>query len=92
MPSPAKRLHFFKYAPLTLLVFEVVGFRLRNRFRYVWVLAVVTLIGLGDETIQWVLPSRRFALTDVATNAAAGFLTLAFLAFVVGEGLPRSRR
>lgn len=81
---PAKRLHFFQYAPLTVLVFDAAGFRVSGRARYAAALAVVSLIGLGDELIQGRLPTRSFGLPDVLTNAAAGLLTLAFLGFVVG--------
>lgn len=86
--TPAKRLHFFQYGPLSVLVFAAVGFRSSDRFRYIWTLAIVSLIGLGDELIQGALPSRRFAVVDIATNAMAGALTLAFIGFVIGEGSP----
>lgn len=82
---PAKRIHFFQYAPLTLLVLEAVSFRSHDRYRYIWTLALVTLIGLGDETLQGLLPKRFFGLTDVMVNSLAGLLTLGFVAFVIGD-------
>ncbi|MFQ5930356.1 MAG: VanZ family protein [Acidobacteriota bacterium] len=82
---PAKRFHFFQYAPLTVLVFDALRFSVKDHYLYVWTLAAVALLGLGDETIQWMLPSRYFGLTDVAVNAGAGLLTLAFIRFVLGE-------
>ena len=62
---PAKRFHFFQYAPLTVLVFDALRFTIRDRFLYIWTLALVALIGLGDETLQWM--SDR----GVGGNAAA---------------------
>ena len=82
---PAKRFHFFQYAPLTVLVFDAVRFRSLGRFQYVWTVVLVSVIGFGDETIQWILPTRHFGIPDLLTNATAGLLTLAFIAFVPGE-------
>ncbi len=82
---PAKRFHFFQYAPLTVLVFDALRFTIRGRFLYIWTLTLVALIGLGDETLQWILPNRYFGLADVVVNAAAGLFTLAFIGFVLGE-------
>ena len=82
---PAKRFHFFQYAPLTVLVFDAVRFRSLGRFQYVWTVVLVSVIGLGDETIQWMLPTRFFGIPDLLTNSTAGLLTLVFIAFVLGE-------
>ena len=83
--TPAKRLHLFQYGPLTLLVFDAVRFRAATRFRYIWTIVIVSVIGLGDETLQWILPNRYFGIPDLLTNAAAGVLTLVFIVFVLGE-------
>jgi hypothetical protein len=93
---PAKRFHFFQYAPLTVLVFDALRFTIRGRFLYIWTLALVALIGLGDETLQWMLPNRYFGIVDLVVNTAAGLFTLAFIGFVLGEenypwGLQRSK-
>ncbi len=87
---PAKRIHFFQYAPLTLLILHAVGFRSKDRYRYVWTLACVALIGVGDETLQGLLPNRYFGLSDIVVNAVAGLLTLAFITFVLGGSAMRS--
>jgi hypothetical protein len=85
LPIPAKRFHFFQYAPLTVLVFDSLRFRCRDRGIYVCSMALVALIGLGDETIQWLLPDRHFGTLDLVINSAAGLLTLVFIGFVLGE-------
>jgi VanZ family protein len=90
---PAKRFHFLQYAPLTLFIFDAIKFRCRDRGRYVWTLALVAVIGLGDESIQLMLPDRHFGVLDLVINSAASLLTLAFIGFVWGEeNYPRSRR
>jgi len=85
LPVPAKRFHFFQYAPLTVIVFDLLRFRIRDRGIWIWTLIVVALIGLGDETIQAILPDRHFGVLDLAVNAGAGLLTLGFIGFVIGE-------
>ncbi len=85
LPIPAKRFHFFQYAPLTVIIFDSLRFRCSDRSIYVCSMALVTLIGLGDETIQWMLPDRHFGTIDLVINSAAGLLTLVFIGFVLGE-------
>lgn len=82
---PAKRFHFVQYGPLTYLIFDALRFHVRDRSIYVWAQALVILIGLGDETLQGLLPDRYFGLTDVVVNSVAGLVTLAFIGFVMGE-------
>ncbi|HEY3132772.1 MAG TPA: VanZ family protein [Acidobacteriota bacterium] len=82
---PAKRFHFFQYWPLTFFVFDALRFRCKDRYLYVWTFALVTLIGLGDETLQGMVPKRHFGLLDVVVDSVAGLLTLAFIGFVMGE-------
>ncbi len=82
---PAKRFHFLQYGPLTVLVFDAMRFRSGNRYLYVWTFAILALIGLVDEIIQSLLPSRHFGLQDIVINSTAGLLTLVFIGFVVGE-------
>ena len=81
---PAKRLHFFQYAPLTILVSVNVRFRCTDRYQCIWTLLAVSLVGLGDELIQGALPTRHFAVVDVFIDSGAGLLTLAFAEFVMG--------
>jgi VanZ family protein len=82
---PAKRLHFFQYAPLTVLAFNAIGFRVAGRAQYARTLGLVSVVGLGDELIQGALRTRSFGVPDVVTNVLAGLLTLVFLRFVLSE-------
>lgn len=87
---PANRIHFLQYGPLTILVLDALRFHCRDSYIYVWTLALVTLIGLGDEVLQGVLSDRRFDPHDVVLNSLAGILTLALVGWVLGpENYPR---
>lgn len=82
---PAKRFHFLQYAPLGVLVFDALRFHCRDRYHYIWAMAIVSLVGLGDEILQGILPNRYFGVNEVVINSAAGFFALVFIAFVLGE-------
>lgn len=80
---PAKRFHFFQYAPLTLLVLTNVRRRCAHKNQYIWTLLIVSLLGLGDEVIQGALPTRYFGVVDLFIDSGAALLTLAFVKFVM---------
>ncbi|GAB4233757.1 MAG: hypothetical protein Kow00109_06580 [Acidobacteriota bacterium] len=82
---PAKRFHYFEYIPLAVLLFDALRFRFKAPDLHLYTFAAVCLVGLGDESLQGLLPNRYFGVTDLVVNASAGALTLLILAFVVGE-------
>ena len=82
---PANRIHFFQYCPLAILGLEALRFRVRDRNLYLWTFLLVSLIGVGDEFLQGLLPDRHFDTKDVVVNALAGLLALAFVGFAVRE-------
>ena len=53
---PANRIHFFQYCPLAILGLEALRFRVRDRNLYLWTFLLVSLIGVGDEFLQGLLP------------------------------------
>ena len=61
------------------------SFRVASCFHYIWTIVIVSVIGPGDETLQWILPNRYFGIPDLLTNATGGFLTLVFIVFVLGK-------
>ena len=82
---PANRIHFFQYCPLAILGLEALRFRVPDRNVYLWTFLLVSLIGVGDEFLQGLLPDRHFDTKDVVVNSLAGLLALAFVGFVVRE-------
>jgi len=85
IPIPAKRFHFLEYAPLAVLIFDAVRHHSKDRYAYVWAMFLVTLVGLGDEILQGIVPNRYFGVNEVVTNASAGLFALVFIGFVMGE-------
>ena len=82
---PANRIHFFQYCPLAILGLEALRFRVPDRNVYLWTFLLVSLIGVGDEFLQGLLPDRRFDTKDVVLNSLAGLLALTFVGFAVRE-------
>ena len=82
---PANRIHFFQYCPLAILGLEALRFRVPDRNVYLWTFLLVSLIGVGDEFLQGLLPDRYFDTKDVVLNSLAGLLALAFVGFAVRE-------
>ncbi|TDG11596.1 VanZ family protein [Seongchinamella unica] len=69
---PEERFHFLQYGLLGVLVFSTAReYSLRTT---VLLVLFVVAVGIGDETIQWLLPNRVGDLRDVAMNSAAGVL------------------
>ncbi len=77
---PAERLHLLEYGLMAFLLHRALCIDRSTVPAYVWALALTSVIGFGDETIQWLLPQRFFELKDAALNVAAGSLGLALTA------------
>lgn len=72
---PEERMHFLEYAVLGYLVFMASGV---SRGKPVMLsFGMVTLIGSGDEAIQWFLPNRVGDMRDVFMNCIGGLLGIA---------------
>lgn len=81
MENPAERTHLIEYGIVAALIHQALLERARHG-RHVpgpaaLTVAVTALLGLLDELIQAVLPSRVFDWTDVFFNALAGFMIIA---------------
>lgn len=78
--NPAERTHLFEYGIVAALIHQAFLERARNGARVPWPAAITVLvtafIGLFDECIQAVLPSRVFDWNDVFFNALAGFMVI----------------
>lgn len=68
MNLPAERLHFLQYGVLGYLIARTIKPRFFGIGGFVLVLFLGGAIGLGDELIQGVLPSRVFDWWDVSYN------------------------
>lgn len=79
---PEEAIHVAEYGILGLLVYRAFTHRIRDFSIYIVATLLVGMIGIADEYIQWLIPSRYFDLRDIRTNFIAG--ALAQLAIVAG--------
>ena len=71
---PEEAIHVAQYGFLGLLVYRALVHRIRDYTIYLVATLIVGIIGIVDEYIQWVVPSRVFDIRDIRTNFIAGAL------------------
>ncbi len=71
---PEERIHLLQYGILGYLITWAIRPKFVGFAGFSIVLIIGTFIGLGDEMIQWVLPSRVFDWWDIGYN----FVGIAF--------------
>jgi hypothetical protein len=80
MGSPEERTHLIEYGIVAALIHQALLERVRHGRRVpapaALTVALTALLGLLDEGIQAMLPSRVFDLRDVGFNALAGFMVI----------------
>ena len=76
-------IHLVEYGFLSVLVFRALVHRIRDVSIYITAIVIVGIIGVVDEWIQWIVPSRYWDLRDVQTNLIAASLTQ----LAIGAGL-----
>ena len=81
--NPVEAIHLVEYGLLGLLVYRALVHRIRDYSVYVAAALVVGMIGIIDEWIQWIVPSRYWGLRDLQINLVAGGLTQ----LAIGAGL-----
>ena len=69
--TPEERLHFLQYGLLGWLVWRSSA---GTSYPFLLSFTIVSLIGGGDEFIQWLLPNRVGDLRDVMFNGGGGLL------------------
>lgn len=80
--TPEEAIHYVQYGVLSILLFRAFAHRVRDHSIYVAAAIAGSLVGMVDETIQWIAPSRTFDLRDVWLNATA--VVLLQLALALG--------
>ncbi len=78
--SPEEAVHFLQYGILSLLLYRAFTHRVRDYSIYVAVTIAGTIVGMIDETVQWLTPRRFFGLGDIWLNFTAVALVQAALA------------
>ncbi|MDP6342456.1 MAG: VanZ family protein [Alphaproteobacteria bacterium] len=80
--SPEEAIHFLEYGPLGVLIFRALACRIRDYSIYVAAAIVGAMVGMLDETIQWLTPKRYFDARDIGLNLLA--IALVQLALAAG--------
>lgn len=81
--SPVEAVHFVQYGILSLLLYRAFTHRVRDYSIYVAATIAGTIIGMIDETVQWVTPRRHFGVQDIWLNCTAVALVQAALAAAI---------
>ncbi len=72
---PEEAIHVLEYGCLGLLVYRALSHRMRDAAIFAAATLVVGMVGIVDEYIQWIVPTRVFDLRDIRTNFVAGALS-----------------
>ncbi|MBN2054387.1 VanZ family protein [bacterium] len=78
-----ERVHFLEYGLLSLFFLRLLLFYVRSPIMYAWCVLLTFLAGLGDETIQWLLPNRVGEYRDILINGQAALLVHLIVAFAI---------
>jgi hypothetical protein len=78
--SPAEAVHFLEYGLLSLLLFNAFAHRIRDCGIYAAATIAGSIVGMIDETVQWLTPGRYFAVEDIRLNFTAVALVQVALA------------
>lgn len=78
--SPEEAIHYLQYGFLGLLIYRVLAHRIRDYGIYVAATIIGGMVGMIDETIQWLTPGRVFGLSDIWLNFTAVALVQVALA------------
>jgi len=73
---PEEKIHFIEYGVLAFLVYRALALGAHSPKAYAQSFVIVTVLGLVDEGIQYLLPNRYFQVEDVVLNSISGGLGL----------------
>ena len=71
---PEEALHLVQYALLSLLFYRALTHRVRDYAIFPIAALGTAMVGMLDEYIQWVVPTRYYDLADIRINFFAGVL------------------
>lgn len=69
--SPQEAVHYVQYGVLSFLLFRAFAHRVHDYSIYAAVTVAGSFVGMIDETIQWLVPTRTFDLRDIWLNFTA---------------------
>ena len=72
----AEKIHLVEYGFLAYFIYRALSVDMKGWSLYLCAIILCSLIGWGDEGIQYILPDRFFEWRDVRLNALSSFLGL----------------
>lgn len=79
--APDEAVHFVQYGVLSVLLYRAFVHRIRDYSIYVAATIAGALVGMIDETVQWLTPERYFDTRDIWLNfVASGLVQVAIAA------------
>ncbi len=81
--AAVEAIHFLQYGMLSYLLFRALAHRVRDYGIYAAATIAGSIVGMIDETIQWLTPGRYFALQDIWLN----FTAVALLQIALAAGI-----
>lgn len=85
--SPVEAVHFVQYGILSLLLYRAFSHRVRDYSIYAAAAVAGTIVGMIDETVQWLTPGRHFQVRDIWLNFTAVALVQVALAAGIRPGI-----
>jgi hypothetical protein len=80
---PEEAIHLLEYGLLSFFIFRALSYKIHDWTIYITAALIVTAIGIIDEFIQWIIPSRFWGYGDVGINSLAGV----FFLLAIGKGI-----
>jgi VanZ family protein len=81
--NPEEAIHFIQYGILGILVYRALSHRMRDITIYFAAAIICGIIGIVDETIQWLTPGRHWGLNDIWIN----FFSACLVHVAIAKGL-----
>lgn len=72
--SPEEAIHLLEYGTLAILLHRALQPSIPNALVFIAAALIGSMIGMVDEVIQWISPSRTWDWRDIVLNAGAGAL------------------
>lgn len=83
---PEEAAHFIEYGLLSFFIFKALAHRIKDWTVYVSTILCVTVVGIVDEFIQWMLPSRIWDYKDIGLNTLSAGLFILLIWKVIRPG------
>ena len=85
VPIVEERVHFIEYGVLSFLIYQALALDFKDRHAYFLAFVIASLVGVGDEGIQHLLPNRYYQFQDICLNSVSSALGLVLVSVLQRE-------